>query len=480
MQRVALIKFAGGQSAKPRPEGHELKYAPRWSPSAAAATSRILHEAAQRADQQRVIFLTEALTTESTWSIMMKALKPPQGLTVIQAGVAIPILEFHRPRFCALAAADRPAQAESILRSMRKRAQDCPELESMDIPPAPGLEPKSFLELIQGAAEKPVRATPEAKRGEGPLRFFKEWGLDRLDHQGVIVIARAGSRVREWRNKHNTAKDAMPELALAKAIVHGTILPTLTANVQDQWWLTGPQRYMSVPEACRCMGLRDKSPLTRALCGLKYPSHAMQMLGKAIHAGVASVIVGWLDSQGLLPLWLTYASACSGIDTFAEAVDVHRPGGMWKYVHAAELRAEPLNIIGSAWAVPRARLLTDAADTASAPPCDLYMLSPDCHDFSKRRHGRDGKTVAAGAVETWNVSPFVAAGRAAVVVIENVDETDGADAITTVVASYPMYSWQSQQLGAEEHAGVPVRRDRRFWVGVRHGLVRRSLQLAAA
>ena len=87
MQRVALIKFAGGQSAKPRPEGHELKYAPRWSPSAAAATSRILHEAAQRADQQRVIFLTEALTTESTWSIMMKALKPPQGLTVIQAGL---------------------------------------------------------------------------------------------------------------------------------------------------------------------------------------------------------------------------------------------------------------------------------------------------------------------------------------------------------------------------------------------------------
>ena len=470
------IKFRGGHSKKH--VAHETtatgrtSNAPRWTPSAAAAAVRSIKAQALKTGQDDwSVFTYDCIEKASAWAKLTKTLR--KDLTAIQAGVALPIFEQQRLKILAAPVAKRPGLvANSFLRCMRKRAKECPRVESLGIPAWSGPTKKSFLEVIEGAAAFPVRKTPPLSSGEGPLQYSLQWDLDRVATPGVVVFARAGDRVRDWRK--TAGANAQVELKLAQSLVHTDILPTATANKQDQWWLTGPRRYMSVPEACRCMGIRDTSPLARTLALEKHPSNAIQWLGRAVHASVALLILELLEAEGLLPIRLRYGSACSGIDTMAEAVDVMRPGGLWGYVHAAELRPELRNVLQKAWAMPQSRLLSDASLTATAPEVDLYMITPDCHAFSRRRHGRDAGVVAGGAMEVVNVSPFVAAGRAAVVVVENVGETDGADAITTVITSYPMYEWRSQELDPQVHAGVPAARRRRFWVGVRHGTVRRA------
>lgn len=474
--RKSRITYRGGRSKKYKahdvtPTGRE-PYTGRWTASAAAAAMLSIKAKASSAGKDWSVFTLDAFEIESRWKALLKTLR--KDLTIIQYGVAHDVLSEQRRKLLAKPPGPKRSDmvADTVLRGLRRNAAKCPPLPSIGIPPAEATEPATFLELIAGAAETPVRETPALSEEKGPLQYAALWGLDRVTTPGVVVFSRAGDRVREWRKKHG--QEAQVELKTVQSIVHTRILPTATANKQDQWWLTGPARYMSVPEAVRCMGIRDRSPLAKTLALQKHPANAVQMLGRAVHAGVATLILEQLEREGLLPVYVRYGSACSGIDTMAEAMDAIRPGGFWGYVHAAELRPELRDVLQRAWAIPPWRLRADAAQTADAPEVDVYMLTPDCHAFSRRRHGRDADVVAGGAVEVVNVSPFVAAGRATVVIVENVDEEDGASAITTILSSYRMYVWRSQELDPEEHAGVPVARRRRFWVGVKQGAVRRS------
>lgn len=55
---------------------------------------------------------------------------------------------------------------------------------------------------------------------------------------------------------------------------------------------------------------------------------------------------------------------------------------------------------------------------------DSYILSPDCVDFSCRRHPRSEEVVVSGAVNAVTQLFFMQRGKAKVVVIENDDEPD--------------------------------------------------------
>ena len=50
--------------------------------------------------------------------------------------------------------------------------------------------------------------------------------MSRVEHDGVICFARAGDRVRTWRNETGAESDAPPPIQLARALVHPTVLPT--------------------------------------------------------------------------------------------------------------------------------------------------------------------------------------------------------------------------------------------------------------
>lgn len=339
----SAITFKGGRSDRYSERDATVTgmrpYTPRWSPPAAAAALRVLHSMASAHEKHPVPFFQQAVESTTTWETLMRRMR--RQLTQIQFENATQVLAEDRAAILALAPSDRPLKAQYALRACRRRAAECPQLPSLEIPEAARVEPPSFLELIESAPKVPVRDTPPASQQEGPLEYARLWGLHRVEHDGAVVFARAGGRVREWRKKHGAARSAVIEIELARSLVHRDILPTLTANKQDQPWLTGPQRYMSVYEVCRCMGLTDTSPLTKTLACMPHPANAVRLLGKAIHAGVAALILDKLESEGLLPVHLQYASACSGIDTFAAALDVIRPGGLWTYRHAAERDKEP-------------------------------------------------------------------------------------------------------------------------------------------
>ena len=172
-----------------------------------------------------------------------------------------------------------------------------------------------------------------------------------------------------------------------------------------------------------------------------------------------------------------YASCCGSVDFFAEALDAFQAerGGEWRYAHAAEKVPLRRRVLARAWGLREDQIFKDASDSALAQAAcvDLYVASPDCTFFSKRRRNATLEDVVDGAMNVQAVLPFLMAGRAAVAVIENVTTPNGVDAISTVLRKRlsHLYSWREQTLGAEEHAGVPVSRERHFWVGIRHDAV---------
>ena len=417
------------------------------------------------------VYLAQALGQPAAWSRLVRVVQS-NAVPLIQRECVLAVLNHHKNKAAAVPAGRVQALAEALARAMRRRAAECPPLASIGVPAAAALSPTSFMEWVDAdlPSGSAVRKTPARNSGTGPFGYWAKWRMDRVGTTGVVCFARAGDRVRDWRKASEASDNDPPPLALATALVHADILPTATAAKQDQYWLSGQGRYMAVHEVARAFGLRDTSPLTIALGECARPASAVQMLGRAIHAGVALALLRTLDRSGLLPPRVRYASACSGIDTFAEAVDVLRPGA-WEYVHAAECDAAPRGVLARAWGLSPSEIYADAADTADADEVDLYMVSPDCSKFSRRFHGRDVDTVADGAVDTQRVLAFVQARRAELVVVENVAESDGVSAITTILTGIGGYTWMKQTLSAREHAGAPVTREREFWVGIRGAVV---------
>lgn len=355
--------------------------------------------------------------------------------------------------------------AESCARVIRRAASACPDLPSIGIQEARARSPLTYKVWLD---RSPAGSLRENHTTQGPGAKIASWNSEGVFLDGVVCCARAESRIRSWRKAQGVNASSPPPTSLLLSLVHTSVLPTAVASKADHWWLADCNRWMSVREVGRAFGIRENSPLMEALCGSPYPASAVAVAGKAIHAGVARLILSKLHTEGMLPAFIRYGSSCSGADFFAEAVD-SLWDGQWAYLHAAERDPVPRRILASAWGLHEEFIFLDAAseEAASAEEVDLYVLSPDCVDFSRRRHARSNEVVASGAVNAASQLSFVQRGKAKVVVIENVDEPDGVGALTDLICEISCYTWRSQALDSLLHAGVPVRRSRRFWVGVR-------------
>ena len=101
--------------------------------------------------------------------------------------------------------------------------------------------------------------------------------------------------------------------------------------------------------------------------------------------------------------------------------------GMVLPSHAAEKHKGTREVLKHVSGLNDDTIYRDAASpqAGEAERMHTYMISPECNAFSRRRHGRDATTMAAGAANTAAVMPYVMVARADVVVVENVDEPDG-------------------------------------------------------
>ena len=402
---------------------------------------------------------------DDAWTAVVAAVRS-EG-TLAQSDCALAVMRDHRARHLLADESSLQKKVALLQRVIRRRAAECPTFKDLGIPHAVLADDASYAQFIDVAPRGKVRPTPTAASGQGPLAHLKAWGLWDACPAGVVVFGRAGDRVRAWRKGTGAGTATTPPAQLAFALVHTGVVPTATASRPDQFWLTEQQRYMSVREVCRVMGVRDDNPLSAALQRVRCPTNAVSFLGRAIHVDIAKVILTFLKGMRVLPDTLTYASACSGIDTFAAAVH-DMWGDSWRYAHAAEPDTQPRNVLADAWGLDPSNIYMDAGspEAQAAERADLFVLSPECNAFSRRRHGRDAGVIAGGAADAARVMPFVMAAKAKVVVLENVDEPDAVASISTMLQDASAYFWRSQALDPSTHAGVPARRERRFFIGI--------------
>ena len=386
--------------------------------------------------------------------------------SAVQLPVAVAVLSFHRDHASTLPIGQhRKLYAKQLAFCWRRRANECAQLESIGVPAATSCYPRKFWGWIDNLVIPPVRNTPSVTSGGGPLAYVQKWDLRPTAICGAIVFGRAGDRVRA-----ELKKGADLSLQFRRSLIHTHILPTALSSRMDHYWLLGQDRYMSVIEVCRSMGLPDSSTLSRALTRVPTPTNAVAMAGNGVHTAVARVLLKVLSGRGLLPATVRYASVCSGVDFFAPAVQEIRPGS-FHYMFAAECEAGARQVLHEAWALPYASIHDDATDmdTDALPDVDLLVATPECKKLSRRRHGGGAELSAEGAAEASACLDVLRARKAKVVVVENVATADSIANITTVLRRAGGYVWQGQVLDPMREGGVPARRERHYWLGVREG-----------
>ena len=317
---------------------------------------------------------------DDAWTAVVAAVRS-EG-TLAQSDCALAVMRDHRARHLLADESSLQKKVALLQRVIRRRAAECPTFKDLGIPHAVLADDASYAQFIDIAPRGKVRPTPTAASGQGPLAHLKAWGLWDACPAGVVVFGRAGDRVRAWRKGAGAGTATTPPAQLAFALVHTGVVPTATASRPDQFWLTEQQRYMSVREVCRVMGVRDDNPLSAALQRVRCPTNAVSFLGRAIHVDIAKVILTFLKGMRVLPDTLTYASACSGIDTFAAAVH-DMWGDSWRYAHAAEPDTQPRNVLADAWGLDPSNIYMDAGspEAQAAERADLFVLSPECNAF---------------------------------------------------------------------------------------------------
>ena len=420
----------------------------------------------------------QACSCESAFAAIAKRLDAL--LTCYYRPLGRELLSAHRETIVAAGPEGQLKALSSSVRVFSRKAAAAGSLPTLGIPPADVLSPPTFWAWIEDEQPSHCRQTPLPSSGEGPLEKARAWGLSRTSCQGVIVFSRARDTVASWQKRSPGNAALLPPVPIIDSIVHQSSLPAAIGSKGDHYflWTNSQQRYLSVKEVARSLGVRDGSPLLCALCQIDeiVPASAVECCGNAIHSGVARLILRRLWEEGTLnpsagqPI--RYASGCSSIDFFAEAVTDMWPGA-WHYCHASESKRLRRLVLEHAWMPDE--IFADATDPdgriAAQSEVDLYVLSPNCQPFSKRNKKRnDGGALdvfAGGATDVAAVvAPVVGNYRARVVVVENVATPEAIDIVGSVLRRYDRYVWREQTIDAKIHAGYPVARERHFWVGV--------------
>ena len=194
----------------------------------------------------------------------------------------------------------------------------------------------------------------------------------------------------------------------------------------------------------------------------------MATLGRAVQVESAMRAI-----RLVLPALLTwrairYASACSGVDLIAAALERLAPG-RWYYAFATEKKADVAAALVEAWPDLGAQDVLDdaraAEATVEAPEVDLWMFTPPCESYSRRNHVRSVEGVLSAATDLELMLAYPRERRPRAIVVENVDEPDLRAAISAALLGIRDYEWQTFVSAASEYGSME--RVRRFWTGVR-------------
>jgi hypothetical protein len=320
------------------------------------------------------------------------------------------------------------------------------------------------------------------------VRLLAEWGMDvgAGDANAVMCVARAERTMKSWKTEQHGSKNmkrAKPQ-HIAERVVHHTILPTAVASRAERYYLPGLERHMSAEEELNAFGIAKASTLRRAMRKHASDTQAAAYTSAAVEVrSVKMVMSEGMRSAGIAtadgPSPMRLMSICCGIGTMAEAVE-QLTKGKWEYVQAAEEALVQRKILKEAWSkrgLTEARIAEDAFDEdmlAAAPESDMLAVTMDCGAFSKQ--SQTTTTAAMHEVSKLEgIMKYASRCKPALVIVEN-----AADLIKSVrmracgeameacmKEALPEYTWRAQVIDAKEHAGIPMDRERAFWVGTR-------------
>jgi hypothetical protein len=234
---------------------------------------------------------------------------------------------------------------------------------------------------------------------------------------------------------------------------------------------------MSVEENARAFMVPPSSPLMGVLTtaksqgGVLTEIQAVSCLGRSVHVGVARQIVLLLKARGLAYKGMRYASAFSGVDTFAVAVE-QEFGDNFAYVFASEKDPTVRKALLATWGrygLEPGMCDADATSEASITreKVDLWVITPTCESYSKRNHSTGAVESTAQNIATakvWQALEYVRLKRPRVVVVENVAEASAQGPITGLLSRVEGYTLEACALGPQFTAGAPMARDRQFWL----------------
>jgi site-specific DNA-cytosine methylase len=198
------------------------------------------------------------------------------------------------------------------------------------------------------------------------------------------------------------------------------------------------------------------------------PNQAGECLGRCVHVGVARQILVELRARGYLRNGMLYASAYSGIDTFAEALDAEL-NGEFEYAHASESNEIVRRGLLAAWkkrGLKEARCYWDACKGGAVEEAraDLFVLTSTCEEHSKKNHNPSQAKKAQALSRVWRSLAYVRRAMPEVVVVENVNEPSIVGPMTGMLGRLRGYRLEGGKLDPRETAKAPMARERYFWV----------------
>ena len=438
-------------------------YAPAWTDGAALAVQQQVQALApHRPDQSVANQLGVILSSPAQVELFMTTLR--MGRNDVIAARAV--LLWHAARLATIAC-------------RRKRFVCCQNISRVLRSRAVGMDPAGLpvgTVSSSGTFHGWLTSHPARERHRPLLRrsrlwkSLRRWPVSHLSGPAVVCFERAIGRLGAGVGRVPSAEDV-------SRVVATRVLPTAVVSPADHYVLLQPgsaPRFLSVGEVARSFGIPRASCVYRMLMSNAYltPIQAVSCLGAAVQVDVARVIVRHLRDRGLLAPGVRYGSACSGVDTFACALEAELRD--FAYVFASESDATTRGALLGAWhafGLTLDRVYHDAAaePATQAPPVGMWFLSPPCGAFSPRNHARSDETQAEHSGNISNMLNYLRLAKRppSIVVVENLAGPDAVGAISGLLMRIRGYFVEYSVLDPRESAGVPMSRARSFWVMTR-------------
>ena len=427
-----------GQTRKQEGGGRSARYAerrtqrgtvgscaPAWTDGAALAVQQQVQALApHRPDQSVANQLGVILSSPDQVELFLTTLR----MGHIDTAAARAVLLWHAAR---LANVPRP----------RERFKCCQNISRVLRDRTCGMKPAKLLigpVSSNGTFRRWLAADPARERHR-PLpknsrlwKSLRRWPVSHLSGPVVVCFERAIGRLRAGVGRVPSAEDV-------SRVVTTRVLPTAVVSQADHYVLLRPgsaPRFLTVGEVARSFGVPRASRVYRMLMSNAYltPIQAVSRLGAAVQVDVARVIVRHLRDRGLLAPGVRYGSACSGVDTFACALEAELRD--FAYVFASESDATTRGALLGAWhafGLTPGRVYHDATakPATHAPSVGIWFLSPPCGAFSPRNHARNNGTQAeqSGKISLMLNYLRLSDHPPSIVVVENLAGPDAVGAI---------------------------------------------------